>query len=127
MTSADDYAWTFPIYLLATDYSMDAATETVIFDEKIRFVTPESYPGGPRAIALFTDRHLAEEFRDQMTSGTKVDLLPFVSPAALKSFLVRAQEDYLAVVVDVNRKTRRTQPFAILELIPVLERLSQSN
>jgi hypothetical protein len=120
-----EFVWTFPVYILATNYSFDTPSEDIIFDEKIRFITPEAFPGGPRAIALFTDVELAAEFRGQSTLDVKLDLVSFVLPGALKRFLQRALTDYLLVVVDMNRKTHRSQPFGIHELLPVLDRLDR--
>src|ERR1700687_253768 len=96
---ASEFVWTFPVYILATNYSMDPATESVVYNEKILFSTPEALPGGPCAIALFTDVNLAEEFRDQSSGRLNLDLLPFSSPSRLKVFLERAKGDYLMVVV----------------------------
>jgi hypothetical protein len=121
--SASDFAWTFPVYILARNYQMDPATESVIFDENIRFITPEAFPNGPRAIALFTDADLGEDFRDQGQDISGVDLLPFHSPAALRGFLARAMSDYQVAVVDLNRKTRRCTPFTLAEVISEMDRM----
>jgi len=120
--NASEFVWTFPVYILATNYTMSPATEKVIFDDKIRFITPEAWPGGPCAIALFTDAHLAEQFRDESSPG--LDVLPLRTPSALKEFLERAKGDYLAVVVDLNRKTRRATPFFVQEAIAEMDRLT---
>jgi hypothetical protein len=125
--NASDFAWTFPVYILARGYTMDPATESVVFDENIRFITPEAYPGGPRAIALFTDADLAESFRREGMGTQGLDLLPFSSPAALRAFLVRAAVDYAVAVIDINRTTRRSIPLTLLEVIAEMDRLSQND
>lgn len=113
------FAWTFPVYILAKNYTMDGLSESVVFDDRIRFATPEITPNGPRAIALFTDLDMAREFQEE--SPDKLDAVPFTSPAALRAFLERARNDYSFVAVDVNRKTRRG---AICQLEAVIQEMN---
>jgi hypothetical protein len=118
-----DFAWTFPVYILASSYSRDRRTGEIIFDDKLRFLTPEAWPGGERCVAIFTDSDLAESFRFESSKRIYMDLVPFESPARLRQFLIVASEFYRVLVVDLNRKTRRAEPFAIEEVIHEMERL----
>lgn len=118
-----EFVWTFPVYILAMNYTVDPATESIVFDDQIRFIAPEAWPNGPKAIALFTDSDLANEFREQSPMGSQLDLVAFGSPAGLKAFLVLAQHAYSIVVADLNRKSRKATPFMIQEVLAAMDRL----
>lgn len=120
-----EFVWTFPCYILAGDHRINPETGEVIWDEKVRFVTPELQEHGERAIAVFTDLHLAEDFRDHMTSSSPVAPLGLPTPVAFLNFLGRARDRYRLVAVDLSRQhPRPTRMMEVSDLIRELSRLT---
>lgn len=97
----------------------------MIWDEKVRFVTPEMQEHGERAIAIFTDLDLAEDFRDHMTPSLPVDPLGILTPTALLKFLGRARDRYRLILVDLSwRQPRLTATVEVSEVIREMNRLT---
>jgi hypothetical protein len=123
--NASEFAWTFPLYIIVGDCNTDPDTGRTLYDDKLRFITPEAWPGGPTAIAIFTDWDLAETYRQKCQHAQSLRLLDFPGPAELKSFLEAAHNNYQVVVVDVNRQTRRAQTFYLQEVIDHMDHLDR--
>ena len=101
----EGFVWTFPCYILAATPVGDTDAGDVAIDSNLQFIAPEiGPPGGEQGIAIFTDAHLAEEYRDQTDSKLNLSLLEFATPSQLKAFLERAQDQYRHVVVDLTQR-----------------------
>ena len=71
----DDFVWTFPTFLLARNFVTDPVTGDVHFNRDLQFIAPMVNPRGEQGIAMFTDRHLAEEFLEMCKTNRDMRLL----------------------------------------------------
>jgi hypothetical protein len=118
MEEQSGFVWMFPCYILANNSTRDPTTGEILLDDKIRFIAP----GVPSQIAIFTDSHLAEEYRDQSEHRLSLELVELRTPEKLRAFLLLAQKQFRMVVVDPNRKARVSRSFLVEELIQELFR-----
>ena len=123
----EGFVWTVPCYILAATPVVYTDAGGAVIGSNLQFIAPElGPPGGEQGIAIFTDAHLAEEYRDQTDSKLNLSLMQFATPSQLKAFLERAQDQYRRVVVDLNRKVPKGRVFLIHELISELGRCTDN-
>lgn len=112
----DGFLWIFPCFILARNHQSDPETGAVLWD-KLRFVVPEFELHGERGIAIFTDRHLAEDYRDHMESRYVVEPFEFPTPSALLEFLGWARDRYRRILVDMSREHQRPTLTVAIETV----------
>ncbi|NLY02215.1 MAG: hypothetical protein GXY83_39525 [Rhodopirellula sp.] len=114
-----EFIWTFPCFILASNYTIDRETGGILLDEHIRLVAPEVTPGGKQRLAIFTDQYLAEDYAD--ICSQRVDPIPILNRTELKKLLNRAVEVYHELVIDLNPQTRLGRVFDTASLIQAIE------
>ena len=119
--SDDDFVWTFPTYLLARNFVTDHTTGDVYFNPDLQFIAPAVNPTGEQGVAMFTDRHLAEEYLELTSPELGMRLLKISGPQALAYFLRNAPKKYRYVAVDPNRKTGMIHAMPISEVLRALD------
>ena len=117
----DDFVWTFPTFLLARNFVTDHTTGDVYFNPDLQFIAPAVTPTGEQGVAMFTDRHLAEEYLEQTDPQLGMKLLKISGPQALAYFLRNGAKKYRYVAVDPNRKTRTIQVIPIQLVLQALD------
>ena len=116
-----DFVWTFPTFLLARNFVTDPATGNIMFNTDLKFIAPAVAPTGEQGIAMFTDRHLAEEYLELTSPELGMRLLKISGPQALAYFLRNAPKKYRYVAVDPNRTTRVIRGFLIQAVLQALD------
>ena len=116
------FLWSFPSFTIIGSHNRDSDTGDILFDDDLRFATPEVTPGGEQRIAIFTDAGLAEDFRLTMPNPQTYRLGRFSTAAQLRDFLHLAKPFYARVVVDLNHKTWVGRHFPIPDLIAEIDR-----
>jgi hypothetical protein len=118
--TTSDFAWTFPCYILAQgDQFEDSARHPVT---ETRVFAPDVAGDGEQRIAIFTDRDLAESFREQVPAAAGLQLTEFAGPVRLKTFLATVQSHFRYATIDLNPRTRVCRSFLISEMMPALDR-----
>lgn len=116
----DDFVWTFPTFLLARNFVTDAAGNIKV-NNNLQFIAPAVNSNFEQGIAMFTDRHLAEEYLKLTGPELGLRLMELRGPRALAQFLRFAPKKYRYVAVDPNRKTGMIHAMSISELLRALE------
>lgn len=114
MSDDDDFEWTFPVYALVANYTHDPDSG-VRLDDDIRFATIDSEQGFS-LLLLFTDRDLADTFREQHLHRDSLTVLVLV-PESMLELLERAEEAYPMLAVDPNRAIHKIHPMVTSEVI----------
>lgn len=122
MQTESDFLIVFPCFILAATFNKDGNTGVVILDEQLRFIAPEGSDGEQR-VAIFTDEHLADEFRELIAPHRDLHRLQLVGPKSLKRFLSLCVGKYRQVAFDLNPKTGGGQFVDIEKLLRDMERL----
>jgi len=65
--SKSEFLWTFPCFVLATQYNRDPETGSVLFDEGFRVVALELTGDAKKQVPIFTDEALAEDYAERST------------------------------------------------------------
>lgn len=113
-----DFLMTYPCYVLAEHYTLDPELG-LRFDKGFQVNAPDN-GDGEKQVAIFTDSHLVEEYREQCEL-THLDILAFETPGALKTLLQWIFPACRLVWIDLNHKTGKGRTFLIAELILQLE------
>lgn len=92
------FVWTFPCFVLACEDQWG----TIDCERNPEGKTSLAAPDGN--LAVFTDRHLAEEFRDNH-SGATLELIELDSAEIVAEFLYVVSNCFDAIAVDPNPKT----------------------
>ncbi|HJQ79978.1 MAG TPA: hypothetical protein VJ828_08490 [Lacipirellulaceae bacterium] len=95
-----------PCYILAADgYTVDPKSGQVAYDEKLQFLAEGVGATDEQAVVLFTDRHLADEYLENMGEEFPLLVLEIPNNDALKRFLGLAAVVYRFASIDPNPKT----------------------
>ena len=114
--SKSEFLWTFPSFVLATQYNKTPETGNVLFDEGFRVVSLKLTGDGKRQVPIFTDEASAESYTKQSTS-TGIILVELATPEALKDFLHLAARAFDHAVIDLNPRTKFSRLFLIDEIL----------
>jgi hypothetical protein len=120
------FLWSFPCYVIVSQYTMNSRTGRAILDDNLTFVVGEITPGGEQSVLIFTDSDLAHRHRVGCPQASSLGLLEIDSAMYLKAFLQKALQKYRYVGIDVNQETGRVQGFSIKDVIAALDRPSPS-
>ncbi len=110
-----EFEFTFPSYALASDYNTNPVTGIIELDSSIQFVAPNMPE--EQQLAIFTDRHLAEEYLK--VSSSTADLIAFATEPDLLTFLHQVKHRFRCIVVDLNPKTGIGRSLVIRSLLGV--------
>jgi hypothetical protein len=114
----DAFVWTFPVYVLATNYTLED-NGSFAFNESTGFMAPKMADGVPH-LAVFTDRDNAERYREQCGKDSDLRAFGFELDGMLWLLDIIAA-DFPMMTIDPNpdRVWTRTQP--ISNLIDAIE------
>jgi hypothetical protein len=118
--SKSEFLWTFPCFVLATQFNRDAETGSVLFDEGFRVVTLKLTGDAEKQIPIFTDEPLAEDYATRSTS-TGLTLVELSTPEALKDFLVLAARAFKHAAIDLSPQAKFSRPFLIEEILAQID------
>lgn len=116
--SQSEFVWTFPCFILATQFNRNPETDTVLIDEDFRFIAPALH-AGEMQVAIFTDAALAESFAAR-SGHPDLEPVEFSTPSALKEFLLIAVRNFRHAAIDPSRKLR-TRLFLIDEILAQID------
>ena len=111
-----EFLWTFPCFILATQYNRDPETGSVLFDEGFRVVALNLTGDGEKQVPIFTDEALAKEYSEQSASMA-LTLVELSTPEALKDFLVLAARAFNHAAIDLSPNVKFSRLFLIDEIL----------
>lgn len=114
--SQSEFLWTFPCYILATQFNRDSETGSILFDEGFRVVSLKLTGDGEKQVPIFTDEALATDYAEHSTS-TGLTLVELPTPEALKDFLVPASRAFHHAAIDLSPKAKFSRLFLIEEIL----------
>ena len=77
-----EFLWTFPCFILATQYNRDPETGSVLFDEGFHVVALNLTGDVEKQVPIFTDEALAKDYSEQSASMA-LTLVELSTPEAL--------------------------------------------
>lgn len=115
-----EFLWTFPCFILATQFNRDPQTGSVLFDEGFRVVSLKLTGDSEKQVPIFTDEALAADYveRSPSTGLTQVELS---TPVALKDFLVLASKAFQHAAIDISPKAKFSRLFLIEEILAQID------
>ena len=116
-----DFVWTFPTFLLARNFVTDSATGNIMFNYDLQFIAPAVAATGEQGIAMFTDRHLAEEYLELIGPELGMRLLEISGPHQLGYFIRNVSKKYRYVAVDPNCKTGVIRSLLIEDVLKCID------
>ena len=115
-----EFLWTFPCFVLATQFNRDPETGSVLFDEGFRVATLELTGDGERQVPIFTDEALAEAYVERSTT-TGLTLVELSTPEGFKDFLVLAARAFKHAAIDITPKSKFSRLFLIAEILDQID------
>lgn len=114
--SQSEFLWTFPCFILATQYNRDPETGSVLFDEGFRVCAPALTGDSKKQVPIFTDQALAEDYAER-SATTGLTLVELATPQALKEFLVIAARAFEHAAIDLSPGAKFSRLFLIDEIL----------
>lgn len=111
-----EFLWTFPCFILATQFNRDPETGSVLFDEGFRVATLKLTGDDEKQVPVFTDEALAQDYAERSTT-TGLTLVELSTPEAFKDFLVLAQKAFKHAAIDISPKAKFSRLFLIAEIL----------
>ena len=118
--SKSEFLWTFPCFVLATQYNRDPITGSVLFDEGFRVVALKLTGDARKQVPVFTDEALARDYAEQSTT-TGLTCIELATPEALKDFLVLAAKAFDHAAIDLSPKAKFSRLFLIDEILAQID------
>lgn len=118
--SRSEFLWTFPCFILATQFNKDPETGSVLFDEGFRVVSLKLTDDGKKQVPIFTDDALAADYAERSPS-TGLTLVELSTPEALKDFLVLASKAFKHAAIDISPKAKFSRLFLIDEILAQID------
>jgi hypothetical protein len=118
--SKSEFLWTFPCFVLATQFNRDAETGSVLFNEGFRVVALKLTGDAEKQIPIFTDEALAEDYAARSAS-TGLTLVELSTPEALKDFLVLAARAFKHAAIDLSPQAKFSRLFLIEEILAQID------
>lgn len=118
--SKSEFLWTFPCFVLATQYNRNPETGSVLFDEGFRVVALELTGDAKKQVPVFTDEALARDYAEQSTT-TALTFVELATPEALKDFLVLAARAFDHAAIDLSPKAKFSRLFLIDEILAQID------
>ncbi|MFT4559661.1 MAG: hypothetical protein ACI8P0_005627 [Planctomycetaceae bacterium] len=115
-----EFLWTFPCFVLATQFNRDSETGTVLFDEGFRVVALSLTSDAEKQVPIFTDEALAEDYAGRSAS-TGLTLVEISTPEALKDFLLLASRAFKHAAIDLSPKAKFSRLFLIDEILAQID------
>ena len=118
--SESEFLWTFPCFVLATQFNRDSGTGSILFDEGFRVVSLKLTGDSEKQVPIFTDEALAKAYAEQSTS-TGLTLVELSTAEALKDFLVLAARAFNHAAIDLSPKAKFSRLFLIDEILAQID------
>lgn len=118
--SKSEFLWTFPCFILATQFNRDPQTGSVLFDEGFRVVSLKLTGDGKKQVPIFTDEALAADYAERSPS-TGLTLVELSTPEALKDFLVLVSKVFQHAAIDISPKAKFSRLFLIEEILAQID------
>lgn len=121
MSDRIEFVWTFPLYVLANNYTLhkDGSFD---FDSETEFISPEM-ESGIAHLALFTDKDNAEHYLGQCDPGFR----PFgFMPEGLLRLLREIGDGFPRVAIDLRHGSKRARTTLTSDVIEGLKALVPS-
>lgn len=115
-----EFLWTFPCFILATQYNRDPERGSVLFDEGFRVVALDLTGDGKKQVPIFTDEALAGDYANQ-SKVTGLTLVELATPEALKDFLFLAARAFEYAAIDMSPKAKFSRLFLIDEILAQID------
>ena len=115
-----EFLWSFPCFILATQFNRDPETGSVLFDEGFRVCALELTRDAKKQVLIFTDEALAEDYAKR-SSRTGLTLVELATPAALRDFLVLAARAFEHAAIDLSPKSKFSRLFLIDEILAQID------
>jgi hypothetical protein len=115
-----EFLWTFPCFVLATQFNRDSETGTVLFDEGFRVVALSLTSDAEKQVLIFTDEALAADYAERSPS-TGLTLVELSTPEALKDFLVLAARAFKHAAIDLSPQAKFSRLFLIEEILAQID------
>lgn len=111
-----EFLWTFPCFILATQFNRDPQSGSIVFDEGLRVVSLKLTGDSEKQVPVFTDKALAADYAERSPS-TGLILVELPTPDALKDFLVLAARTFKHAAIDISPKAKFSRLFLIDEIL----------
>lgn len=111
-----DFLWSFPCFILATQFNREPETGSVLFDEGFRVCALELTGDAKKQVPIFTDEALAEDYV-QRSPSTGLTVVELTTPEALKDFLVLAARAFEHAAIDFIPGAKFARLFLIDEIL----------
>lgn len=118
--SQSEFLWTFPCFILATQFNRDPETGRALFDEGFRVCALALTGDSKKQVPLFTDQALAEDYAAQ-SATTGLTLVELATPLALKEFLVIAARAFEHAAIDLSPGAKFSRLFLIDEILAQID------
>ena len=118
--SKSEFLWTFPCFILATQFNRDPQTGSILFDEGFRVVSLKLTGDGKKQVPIFTDEALAADYAERSPS-TGLTLVELSTPEALKDFLVLVSKVFQHAAIDISPKAKFSRLFLIEEILAQID------
>lgn len=115
-----EFLWTFPCFILATQFNREPETGSILFDEGFRVVTLKLTGDAEKQVPIFTDEALATDYAERSPS-TGLTLVELSTPDALKDFLVLAARTFKHAAIDISPKAKFSRLFLIDEILAQID------
>ena len=118
--SKSEFLWTFPCFILATQFNRDPQTGSILFDEGFRVVSLKLTGDTEKQVPIFTDEALAADYAEHSPS-TGLTLVELPTPDALKDFLFLASKAFKHAAIDISPKAKFSRLFLIEEILAQID------
>lgn len=118
--SKSEFLWTFPCFILATQYNRAPETGSILFDEGFRVVALELTGDAKRQVPIFTDEALAQDYAER-SAKSGLALVELATPNALKDFLVLAARAFEHAAIDLSPRAKFSRLFQINEILDQID------
>jgi hypothetical protein len=118
--SKSEFLWTFPCFVLATQYNRDPETGSVLFDEGFRIVALKLTGDNKKQVPIFTDEALARDYAEH-SKAAALTLVELATPEALKDFLVLSARAFDHAAIDLSPKAKFSRLFLIDEILAQID------
>lgn len=115
-----EFLWTFPCFILATQFNRDPETGSILFDEGFRVVALSLTGDAEKQVPIFTDEALAADYAERSLSPG-LTLVELSTPEALKDFLVLASKAFQHTAIDISPKAKFSRLFLIEEILAQID------
>src|SRR5689334_17495251 len=111
-SDSDGFVWTFPLYILAGNFTVNAQGGPV-FHDRTYYVAPKA--DGVSHLAVFTDSYLAQDYVEHLDPSLNIQAID-CSPGEMLRVAKLASKHWPGFLIDPSPVGRpsRSAPFSVL-------------